>query len=545
MVGNDFVEESGMGRRARVWVGLGVYVLGAAIAVGEPPQEGSPLAAGAVVSRFTPLTGSAQAEPARESIPFLKQVEAEPTAFSFSRFALLESNILPINLATALQLASARPIDVMVAAKQIELATIQYERTRLAWIPNISFGGDYLRHDGSIQNFQGTVLKSNRGSLMGGLGANAVFALTDAIFAPLAASRDLEARQANAQAVTNDVTLSVAESYFSLVQARGDYSVAEGLVREGELLVRRTEDLAEGLAPPVEASRTRVELARRKQAAITAKERWRIASAELTRLLRLDPTLLLDPLEPANLVVPVVDGSAPLDDLIQIALLNRPELAANQALVQATLQRLKQEKLRPLIPSVLLRSTSTNPSNSLGFGVFGGGSNNRLADFSTRFDYDVQILWEMQNLGFGNRNRVRERNAEHELAVLEAFRTQDRIASEVSNAYSQFMSARDRLRIAEPAVKEATETFQKNVETLSQTRRVGNALILIVRPQEVVASLQALATANADYLAVVSDYNKAQFRLYRAVGHSASIISERVQDSSVPATNRLIPRRVE
>src|SRR5262249_54978558 len=154
--------------------------------------------------------------------------------FLSSQVSLIESNHAPIDLASALQLASARPIDVMVAARQIELATIQYERTRLVWLPNVSVGGDYLRHDGTIQNFQGTVLKSNRGALMGGIGVNAVFALTDVIFAPLAASRDLDARQATAQAVTNDVTLSVAESYFNLVQARGEYLVAEGLVREAE-----------------------------------------------------------------------------------------------------------------------------------------------------------------------------------------------------------------------------------------------------------------------------------------------------------------------
>jgi outer membrane protein TolC len=377
---------------------------------------------------------------------------------------------------------------------------------------------------------------------MVGVGANAIFGLSDAIFAPLATAQELQARQASQQAVTNDVTLGVAESYFLLVQARGDFSAAEALVREGEELSRKTDDIAEGLAPPVEAARTRVELARRKQATITAKERWRTASAELSRLLRLDPLILLDPMEPANMAIPVIDGNAPIDDLIRLALTHRPELAANQSLVQATLQRLKQEKLRPLTPSILLRSTSTNPSGSLGFGVFGGGPNNRLGEFNTRFDYDVQILWELQNLGFGNRNRIRERNVEHEIATLELFRTQDRIAAEVSVAFAQLNAARDRLRIAEPAFAEAYDTFRKNSDALSQTRRIGNAVVLVSRPQEVVAALQALANSNSEYLAAVSDFNRVQFRLYRAIGHPATFIVEQVQPEVAPAASRAGPR---
>ena len=36
--------------------------------------------------------------------------------------------------------------------------------------------------------------------------------------------------------------------------------------------------------------------------------------------------------------------------------------------------------------------------------------------------------------------------------------------------------------------------------------------------QEAVASVQALGQAYADYYATVGDYNRAQFRLYRALG---------------------------
>src|SRR5437588_10156431 len=58
---------------------------------------------------------------------------------------------LPINLATALQLANARSLDVAVAAERVRQAAAQYERAQVLWLPSIQFGVDYFRHDGRIQ----------------------------------------------------------------------------------------------------------------------------------------------------------------------------------------------------------------------------------------------------------------------------------------------------------------------------------------------------------------------------------------------------------
>src|SRR5262249_46199022 len=189
-----------------------------------------------------------------------------------------------------------------------------------------------------------------------------------------------------------------------------------------EEVVRRTAELAGGgggILARVDVVRARTEFDRRDQAVDTARERWRTASAELARVLRLDPSALVEPLEAPHLRVTLVGLDNPVDDLIPVALTNRPELATQQALVQATLMRLRQERLRPLIPSVLLRGASTNPAGTLAGGDFGGGLNSNLGNFSARSDFDIQVLWEFQNLLFGNAARVREQRAENQLAVLE------------------------------------------------------------------------------------------------------------------------------
>ena len=447
---------------------------------------------------------------------------------------------LPINFATALQLAGARPLDVQIAGRQVAVSAALYDLARLLWVPNLVIGTDYFAHTGPQQNFQGDIVRQNRNNFMAGFGPNVVFSFSDAVYAPLAAKQDLRARQAFQQTAINDLTLQVAEAYFAVQQARGELAGALLAEKHAVELARRTAELVKGLAPPPEESRAKVELARRRQVVMATRERWRVASAELARLLRLDPTAVVEPMEPPFLPVTVIDAGVSLDGLIPIALAARPELAGNQAVVQATLVRLKQEKIRPLVPSLALRSVSTNPSGSLGYGAFGGGQNDVLKNFSGRFDIDMQLLWEFQSLGFGNRTRMNERKAEHEIATLELFRTQDRIAAEVARAFAEVRSSAERLNQAEPALREAIDLVNKSLEGMGQTRRVGEAVLLVVRPQEVVAAVQSLGQANTDFYTSVADYNRAQFRLYRALGHPAQCLA-----GAVPTPLAEVPAGVE
>jgi outer membrane protein TolC len=397
-----------------------------------------------------------------------------------------EARPLPINLPTALQLAGVRPIDIEIASERIRTASAQLDRANVLWLPTVYLGGDYFRHDGQIQDVTGNILGTSKSSLMVGAGPSMVFSISDALLQPLAARQEVRAREAALQAARNDSLLATAEAYFNVQQARGELAGAADAVRRAEGVAQKAQEMTKSIVPPVEATRARAELSRRRQAALPDR---------------------------------------PVDELIPIALTSRPELAAQQAIVQATLERLRAERLRPLIPSVLLRGSSTPVTGTLAGGYFGGGVNSGMSNFSARMDVDVQVLWEFQNLGFGNRARVDERRSENRQSVLELFRLQDRIAAEVAQSHAQLESAAARLTEADAGLRDAVESANQNFEGLGQTKRTGEgagALILpVIRPQEAVASVQALASAYADYYGAVGDFNRAQFRLYRALGAPA------------------------
>ncbi|HEV3262908.1 MAG TPA: TolC family protein [Gemmataceae bacterium] len=459
---------------------------------------------------------------AQEQFPCAGTAAAAPAPPSF----LPGDKPLPINLPTALQLANVRPIDVAVASQRIQLATAQLEQARLLWLPTLYLGIDYFRHDGQIQDVAGNVSGTSKSSFMVGTGPYAVFALSDAIFGPLAARQVLRAREAALQTAQNDSLLAVAEAYFNVQQARGDLAGAEDVARRAEDLVRRTSKLAPGLVPTLEVARARTQAYRSLQAVQAARERWRVGSADLLRILRLDPATVVQPVEPPHLRVTLIEGGQPVDDLIPMALTNRPELAAQQALVQASLEQLRQERLRPLVPSVLLRGASTTVTGTLAGGLFGAGVNDNLSNFGARSDFDIQLLWELRNLGLGNRALVQQRRTENQLALLELFRTEERIAAEVARAYAQAQSAAARMDEAEAELREAVDSTNKNLAGLGQTTPAGgNVLILVIRPQEVVSALQALAQAYTDFYAAVADYDRAQFRLYHALGRPAQAVA--------------------
>jgi outer membrane protein TolC len=434
---------------------------------------------------------------------------------------------LPINLATALRLADARPLVIAAAQASLRQAVAQYDQAKTLWLPNVYLGGSYYRHDGGTQGNSGMEVVNSKEQFLAGGGLAAVVSTADAFFTPLAVRQVVRSRTIDVQTARNDAILNVAEAYFNVQQARGQLAGAQDTVEKSRLLVRTVTALGNSLTAPIETDRARTQLADSEQSAALALEQWRIASADLTRALRLGPTSVVEPLEPPSLQVTLILPHLPVDTLVPIGLTNRPELASQQALVQATLARLRQERLRPLMPSILLGGDAAPaaPGGYLTGGVFGSDVNGSGNPWTGRSDVNVQLLWELRGLGLGNRALVRERRAEQEQAVIESYRIQDQVASDVAQAHAQLESATTRVAKAELGLKEAQINFAGNLKGMSETTRFGDLLTLVNRPQEVVSSLQQLTRAYDNYFLSINDFNRAQFRLYRAMGYPAEILS--------------------
>ncbi|MEX2114659.1 MAG: TolC family protein [Pirellulales bacterium] len=479
------------------------------------------------VRRLGPvLTGPELSEPAM-------QPTLEPARLAVTDLPL------PINLATALRLSDARPLVVAAAQAQIQIAAAQLEKARVLWLPDINAGNAYITHTGGQQSVTGGLVDTNTSFLYAGGSLVLRVATTDAIYSPLAARQELRARDVGLQTARNDALLATAEAYFTVHQARGSYAAMSDAVQKGIHLVNHIEHLSKGLTPRDEIYRARTLLAELEQAAATAQQEWRVASAQLTRVLRLNPEAVVVPLEPDHLQVSLVSQSAALDELIPLGLRNRPELASHRAVVEATLARLKQERMRPLIPSVLVTGNGT-PDFLFQGGVFGTGSGS-LDQWAGRSDVGVQVVWQAENLGFGNRALIRQRRGQMQLAMVELFEVQDRVAAEVTQAKAELESAAFRAVQAERGLKESLATYKGNLRGLGQTTRFGDLLTLVNRPQEVVAALTQLQQAYLNYYRSIADTNRAQFRLYYSLGFPSQILACQTPPGEVEPVDTMRP----
>lgn len=431
---------------------------------------------------------------------------------------------LLIDLPTALRLAGANHLQIALAAERVREAQARFEGAKALWLPTLNGGVGYNRHEGEIQDTRGDVIDVRRSSLFVGggpkVGSDALnggnngpsrlalgLPLTDALFAPLADRQTIRAASAALTATFNDALLEVAAVYLDLVRAQGQVNVAREAVQNADELVRLLEArVRAGTAPPADELRARAELADRRRQVFQAQELAQDASAELVRLLRLQPGTSLVPLESQPVPVSLVDAESRLPELIAQSLVSRPELAAHQGLVQAALERLRQEHWRPFIPNLQV---------GLSAGGFGGGPNSSFGNFGDRTDLDALVVWELKGLGFGNRALRRERASQQVQAALTAEQIRDRIAAEVVRAYYQVRLRQQQIDAARAQVEATALALPLNFKGI-----LGGDLRAIEAQQ----AIQGLAAARNQYIATVIGYDRAQFQLLRALGRPPEIL---------------------
>lgn len=430
----------------------------------------------------------------------------------------------PIDLPTALRLANVQNPEIALARERIREALAIQDRAEMLWLPDVAFGTNWTRHDGQIQRAVGDVFTTSRSALFVGGGPVLSVDLSEALYAPLAARQFTEARRAGAAAVANERLLDVALAYLDLLQVHADQQIIDEAYRHARHMVEVTESHEKaGTGRAADTARARTELNIRARERLELEGRAAVASAQLARLLFLAPEQPLRPIEPAVVPVRIVPESLSLTDLVAQALSGRPELAESQALIGATLARWRAARVAPLVPKLQVGYSA---------GGFGGGINGFFGDFNGRGDAVALAQWELSNLGLGNHAVTRERYSRYAQAVFSQHGVASEVATQVVAAYNRADVARRELTVAQEAVQAARESYRQN------ERGVRDAPAQF-RPIELLQALQALARARQDYLRVVIEYNRAQFRLYTALGNPPLCALENT--ANVPISEPTVP----
>ena len=489
----------------------------------EPPADPAPPARPAREPGPTPLG------PGLQPLPATPYRAGAPSATAVLKPAPLMPGDLqfPINLAAALRLSDARPLVVAAAQAGVWVAEAELTRAKVLWVPTFKFSVAYLRHDGGGPDFnKGIMTAPSVNFFQVAPSMTQYLNLTDAIFQPLAARQALNSRHYDVQAAKNDALYDTATAYFHVHQARGTYAGHLYTVERGRELVHKIEILSRDLVPRVEVDRARNLLAELEQRSARARQDWRVRSADLTQVLRLDPRAVVDPLEHDHTQITLIDPAKPLDELMAVALHNRPEVGSRIALVQAREYDVRREKSRPVLPLVLLNGFQTPGGMAPQGGIFGIGPNDSLNQFRGRVDVGIQLMWQLEAFGIGNLARIKQQRGRQSQSIIDLRRTQDGIAADVNRAVARLQSAAVRVMQADRALRTGLVSFNGQLQGLGQTKRFGDVLELIYRPQEVIFSLDRLSQTFSDYFTTVAEYNIAQFDLFHAMGYPARELAE-------------------
>jgi outer membrane protein TolC len=454
----------------------------------------------------------------------------EPAEVSTAYDDIPEDRGTSIDLATGLRLAGVENLELVIARQRIEAAVAQQQLAAAQILPNLNLGTNYDAHTGNVQQASGRIINVERSALYVGAGANAVAAgtvsipgvqwnlnVSESIYNYFATRQRSEQARLATAAEQNAVLLNVSVAYTDLLEAHAALSLATITRNDAREVARLTANYAAtGEGRPADAERAATELRRREEDVAQARLEVGNASRRLSELLNLDATVPLRPLESRVVPQSIVPQRIPLAELITIALLDRPELKARQAAIAAALLELDSAKVLPFSPQVLLGFSG---------GVFGGGSNlvagpvppvaglppnqPRFGEFKGRTDIDAIMYWSARNLGLGNKALIDAARSRARSADLEQQAVLDQVRHEVAEAFVRTHVRFKEIEVRARGVRSGMDGFAEDV-----TRVEGREAL----PIELLDSLRHLAEERRDYLAAITDFNRAQFELYVALG---------------------------
>jgi outer membrane protein TolC len=405
-----------------------------------------------------------------------------------------------IDLQTALQLARAQNVDVQLARERLKEAQANHAGSIMKFLPWISAGAAFRRHEGRTQAVDGTLVDVDKQSTTLGPTITAQWDLGEATFATLA-SKQLSNSAAFCLTVQQqDSTLSAASGYFDLLKAKALVDVTQDAMRTSEEYEQQLRGAVNaGIAFKGDELRVQTQTERYRVNLAQARQQQRLAAARLAQALHLDPAIELEPrdeeLVPINLVALSSQESFVVD-----ALSSRPEIKQSEALIAAASDAKNNAVYGPLIPSIGVQAF---------LGEFGGGPGDATGNYGSSKDYYLGINWRIGPGGLFDFSRINASKARLNSAQLNAEKIVNEIKRQVVESYSRIQTLSLQMQANRQSLTAATETLRLTRER----KQLGVGAVL-----EDIQAQQEVARARADYINAIADFNKAQYELSKAVG---------------------------
>ncbi len=412
-----------------------------------------------------------------------------------------------LSLGTILRLSEDQNAQIAIARARIDAASAGKDLADKAWLPQISFGSAWFRHEGGIANQDGTLQNSSFGSLLAGGSMVGKFDYKDVVYQQFVAERDLWQKRGEYKKVTTETLLDAANTYVDLLAARTGEAMAAESKKQLEALLEKAQKAATATpGAAIEVAVIKSTLRSREQLILQLQQDAARASAKLVYLLGIDPCSTIAVADDHLVPLDLVDPARPVCDLVQMAMTNGPgiqEMERILALIEEGASRANgPAKYMPIVEMNMIEG---------GFGTGPGAS----TSWNNRMDLGLQVRWDLSQFWTQNEREhlMRARTAEAHLTDKDL---RAKLTSGVQEAWEIVTRGKEALRLGEEAIAES-----RNAEKLNQDRL--NARVQGVTYSGMMQGHQMTATARATYLSALRNYNQAQLRLFLLTGSLAPV----------------------
>jgi outer membrane protein TolC len=409
---------------------------------------------------------------------------------------------VPITLDALLRIAEQSNPRIGLAREKLAESQIGCEQGCRAWLPQVYAGVAYYRHEGGIQNENGTLTHSSTGALYPGLQLCSEWDVREAAYHEIECERKLWQQKAELSQVNNEVLLDAASTYVDLLAARRAEALLRELDKYTEKLLRKARDLAkeDAAADPL-IQTLQANLSQHDYQATQLRQQGNAASAKLVYLLGLPPATVLVPVDRVLVPVELVDTTPPTEQLVHVAWTQGPgvrELEGLMSAIQSGLDR-SYSRANYLVPKVQL---------SVFEGAFGAGPGATL-DWDNRLDMGLQLKWNLTGAAELEFRRRKGRSA-LEQTNWNLLEVKGKLASGVQEAKDAILHSREQIGESTKQIKFASESYRLSDRRLEDVKGAA--------PRDVADGIHLLEQAHFNHLQAIQAHNKAQVRLMMFLG---------------------------
>jgi outer membrane protein TolC len=414
-----------------------------------------------------------------------------------------ENDVLELSLQKALVISLNSNLGNKIIQQTVRRDKWHFFNTASGLLPDLTF--DY----NAVNRVGGSSFSSSAGtSINAGTNYLASFAIREVlspatVFASAASYYDWLTTSKYKDANAQELIRQTANQYYEVMRERGELAVRMQSYKQAQEHVTFNQKLNQrGVGTKFSVIQTEQQLTEYELALLAQQAAARIAEVKLLTILNLPLNTNLRLKENQIDKRSLVNKDEPIEELVDLALKNRPDIDRRKLALKASRQRVNQaiaEYAPALTGSAITTSNTRRISDSL--------DPNNISEFRTA---SFGINWPIvDGLGLGQISAVNQKRAEAKQASLELSQERLQIESQIREAFNRSQSTEEQIETADRQLKLAIEGLRlarirlksgvgTNIDLIDSQRTYVNAWINKVR-----ATIQ---------------YNQSQVDLLRSVG---------------------------